>query len=138
MNRHRLDRRCTVKLRVTILATLVAALIAVPIAAASSKATYYVSLGDSLAQGFQPIGGPDKSGSAPPGYNQGYADQLFKLTRDSYKQLREVKLGCGGETTTTLRFGGGFCGYEEGSQLAQAAAAIRNQYLKNPGPLVHA
>lgn len=96
---------------------------AIPEAAASSKATYYLSLGDSLAQGGQPIGGP-WSPSAPPGYNQGYADQLFKLTRDSYTQLREVKFGCGGETTTTLRFGGGFCGYEEGSQLAQAAAFL--------------
>jgi lysophospholipase L1-like esterase len=95
------------------------------VASAGSKATYYLSLGDSLAQGFQPIGGPLKSGSAPPGYNHGYADELFKLTRERYEQLQEVKLGCGGETTTTLRFGGGFCIYEEGSQLAAAAAFLR-------------
>jgi lysophospholipase L1-like esterase len=95
------------------------------VAPASSKATYYVSLGDSLAQGFQPIGGPLKSGNAPPGYNHGYADQLFTLTRERYEQLQEVKLGCGGETTTTLRFGGGFCTYEEGSQLAAAAAFLQ-------------
>ena len=87
-----------------------------------SKATYYVSIGDSLAQGFQPIGGP-LSPESPPGYNQGYADALFKLTRDRYPQLREVKLGCGGETTTTLRFGG-ICSYEEGSQLAQGVAFL--------------
>jgi lysophospholipase L1-like esterase len=97
----------------------------VPGAPASSKATYYVSLGDSLAQGFQPIGGPLKSGNAPPGYNQGYADQLFKLTRDRYAQLREVKLACGGATTTTLRFGGGSCSYEEGTQLAAAVAFLQ-------------
>ena len=60
---------------------------------------------------------------APPGYNQGYADQLFKLARDRYPQLREVKLGCGGETTTTFRFGG-ICVYEQGSQLADAAAFL--------------
>jgi len=102
---------------------LVLALLAVPGAPASSKATYYLSLGDSLAQGFQPIGGP-LSPESPPGYNQGYADQLFKLTRDRYEQLREVKLGCGGETTTTLRFGG-ICAYEEGSQLAEAVAFLQ-------------
>ena len=37
---------------------------ATPAAPASSKATYYLSLGDSLAQGVQPIGGP-WSPSAP-------------------------------------------------------------------------
>jgi lysophospholipase L1-like esterase len=110
-------------LRLSILATLVAALIATPGAPASSKATYYLSLGDSLAQGYQPTGGPLQSGNAPPGYNQGYADELFKLTRASHEQLREVKLGCGGETTTTFRVGG-ICAYGKGSQLAEAAAFL--------------
>jgi lysophospholipase L1-like esterase len=111
------------KFRLSLLAVLVVALVAIPVSPASSKATYYVSLRDSLAQGYQPIGGPFKSGNAPPGYNQGYADQLFRLTRDRYQQLREVKLGCGGETTTTLRFGG-ICAYAEGSQLAAAVAFL--------------
>ena len=49
------------RLRVSLaLAVLAAALLAVPGAPAGSKATYYVSLGDSLAQGFQPIGGPQE------------------------------------------------------------------------------
>jgi lysophospholipase L1-like esterase len=112
------------RLRVSlVLAVLAAALLVASGAPAASKATYYVSLGDSLAQGYQPIGGPP-SPESPPGYNQGYADQLFKLTRDRYTQLREVKLGCGGETTTTLRFGG-ICSYEEGSQLAAAVAFLQ-------------
>jgi lysophospholipase L1-like esterase len=111
------------KLRLSILATLLVALVATPGAPASSKATYYLSLGDSLAQGYQPIGGPLKSGNAPPGYNHGYADELFKLTREIYEQLREVKLGCGGETTTTFRFGA-ICAYAEGSQLDAAAAFL--------------
>jgi len=111
------------KLRLSLLAMLVAGLIAAPAAPASSQAAYYLSLGDSLAQGFQPVGGPLKSGNAPPGYNHGYADELFKLTRDRYRQLREVKLGCGGETTTTLRFGG-TCEYPQGSQLATAVAFL--------------
>ena len=70
-------------------------------ASAASKATYYLSLGDSLAQGYQPIGGPASS-AAPPGYGQGYADQLFKLERDRYTQLQLVKLGCGGESTVSM------------------------------------
>ena len=48
--------------------------------AGAAPVTYYLSLGDSLAQGYQPIGGPP-SGSGLVGYNQGYADQLFKLAR---------------------------------------------------------
>jgi len=112
------------RLRVSLVIVMLAgAFLVVPGAPASSKATYYVSLGDSLAQGYQPIGGPP-SPESPPGYNQGYADQLFKLARGRYQQLREVKLGCGGETTTTLRFGG-ICSYGEGSQLAEAVAFLQ-------------
>ena len=111
------------RLRVSIVLVMLAlALLLVSGAPASGKATYYVSLGDSLAQGYQPTGGPF-SPESPPGYNQGYTDQLFKLTRDRYVQLQEVKLGCGGETTTTLRFGG-ICGYAEGTQLAEAVAFL--------------
>jgi lysophospholipase L1-like esterase len=110
------------RLRLSIIVALLAAIVATPGAPASSKASYYVSLGDSLAQGYQPIGGPWSPGASP-GYNQGYTDQLFKLERERYPQLREVKLGCGGETTTTFRFGG-ICSYEHGSQLAEAAAFL--------------
>jgi lysophospholipase L1-like esterase len=73
-------------------------------ASAASKATYYLSLGDSLAQGYQPIGGPP-SAAAPPGYDQGYADQLSKLERGKYTQLQLVKLGCGGESTVSMLYG---------------------------------
>ena len=75
-------------------------------ASAESKATYYLSLGDSLAQGYQPIGGPTTHNVLPIyGYDQGYADQLFKLERDRYTQLQLVKLGCGGESTVSMRYG---------------------------------
>jgi lysophospholipase L1-like esterase len=86
---------------------------------------YYLSLGDSLAQGYQPIGGPwSPLGSA--GYNQGYADQLLKLVRDRYEHLRLVKLACGGETTTTMLVGSPWCGagFPAGSQLAEAVAFL--------------
>jgi lysophospholipase L1-like esterase len=99
-----------------------------PVAAASpvgapANAVYYLSLGDSLAEGAQPIGGPPTN-TSDAGYNQGYADQLLKLVRDpSLGQLRLVKLGCGGESTFTMIFGGR-CPYDAGSQLAQAVAFL--------------
>ena len=87
--------------------------------AGAAPVTYYLSLGDSLAQGYQPIGGP-QSGSGVVGYNQGYADQLFKLARhDSWDHLQLVKLGCGGETTATL-IANSRCEYDAGSQLDEA------------------
>src|SRR5262249_46072440 len=86
---------------------------------------YYLSLGDSYAQGYQPIGGPP-SPLGFPGYNQGYADQLLKLVRNRYDHLQLVKLGCGGETTTTMIAGTPWCGPKitPGSQLAQATAFL--------------
>jgi lysophospholipase L1-like esterase len=114
-----------------LLATVAAALLAIPSSAVAgaNDATdvhYYLSLGDSWAQGYQPIGGP----SSPfgfPGYNQGYADQLLKLVRDRNEQLRLVKLGCGGETTTTMIVGSPWCGagFPAGSQLSEATAFLR-------------
>jgi len=113
----------TTKLRLSIVLVLFGMFFAAPGALASTKATYFLSLGDSLAQGYQPTGGP-WSPTGTSGYNHGYPDELLKLTRAGYEQLRLVKLGCGGETTTTFRFGGGFCSYEEGSQLAAAVAFL--------------
>lgn len=89
--------------------------------AASEKATYYVSVGDSLAQGYQPIGGADERWSSGISFTHGYADQLFKLVRNRYTQLRLVKLGCYEETTQTMIDGvGSRCAYPAGSQLQQA------------------
>ena len=97
---------------------------AAPADAAPKETTYYLSLGDSLAQGLQPIGGPH-TGSAAAGYNQGYANQLFKQARDGGgEHLRLVKLGCGGETTASMigDSADSFCpdDYETGSQLGDA------------------
>jgi len=58
------------------------------------------------------------------GYNQGYANQLFKAVRGRYEQLRLLKLGCGGETTLTMVLGAPWCGFPAGSQLAQAEAFL--------------
>ena len=101
-------------------AAVVATLIAAPASCADDGVAYYLSLGDSLAQGYQAIGG-----SRGNGYHQGYADQLLKLTREPSDHLRLVKLGCGGETTTTMLFGGSpWCGFSAGPQLAEATAFL--------------
>jgi lysophospholipase L1-like esterase len=114
------------KIRLPLLVAVIAMLLAVPVGRADSGVQYYLSLGDSLAQGYQPIGGP-WSPLGFPGYNQGYADQLLKLVRDRYEQLRLVKLGCGGETTTTMVAGSPWCGanFATGSQLAEATAFLQ-------------
>jgi lysophospholipase L1-like esterase len=121
------------------LVALVALAVAGGRASAASKATYYLSLGDSLAQGYQPIGGTRSGTVIPTGYHQGYADQLFKLERDTYTQLQLVKLGCGGESSVSILYGSqnpdvaASCGpaafYEHqypdgGTQLAEAVAFL--------------
>ncbi len=82
-------------------------------------ASYYVALGDSLAQGVQ----PDAAGvSVETG--QGYANQVYAVLRPGHPGLQLVKLGCPGETTATM-INGGICRYPDGSQLAQAVAFLR-------------
>jgi lysophospholipase L1-like esterase len=112
------------RLRHTLVAAAAATLLAAPVVRAEAGTRYYLSLGDSLAQGYQPIGGP-WSPLGFPGYNQGYPDQLLKLVREPSEQLRLWKLGCGGETTTTMLVGAPWCGFPLGSQLAEATAFLR-------------
>ena len=100
---------------------VVTTLVATPPSRADNGVEYYLSLGDSLAQGYQPIGG-QPFGSA--GYNHGYADQLLKLVREPDAQLHLVKLGCG-VSTTTMIFGSPLCDFTAGSQLAEAEAFLR-------------
>jgi lysophospholipase L1-like esterase len=86
-------------------------------AGASSKATYYLSLGDSAAAGLQPIGWTT---------TQGYADQLFRLVRTEFAQFRLVKLGCSGETAGSLISGTDSpCTYSSGSQLNEATSFLQ-------------
>jgi lysophospholipase L1-like esterase len=89
-------------------------------AGAVSSTPHYLSLGDSLSQGVQPNRrGVDKETTA------GYANDLYALERVSTSEagLALKKLGCPGETTTSM-ISGGICTYTLGSQLAQAV-----QYL---------
>jgi lysophospholipase L1-like esterase len=88
---------------------------------------YYLSLGDSLAQGMQ----PDTAGITR-NTNQGYADQLYALESRRIPRLKLVKLGCGGETTSSFLTGHGNpdalilgCTPRGGSQLAAAERFLR-------------
>ena len=80
---------------------------------------YYVSVGDSLAAGVQPIGDPSDLFRT----HDGYAEQLLKIARGDFPKLSLVKLGCPGETTTTM-IAGGICPYRHGSQLDEAVAFL--------------
>ncbi len=80
---------------------------------------YYLSLGDSLAAGVQPIGDPANLYRT----DEGYADQLYAMAREWYPNLKLVKLGCPGETTATM-IDGGICAYPHGSQLDEAVSFL--------------
>ncbi len=92
--------------------------LAAPRAPAPAPA-YYVSLGDSLAQGVQP-----NAKGASVETNQGYADQLYTALKMGNPVLKLEKLGCPGETTTSM-LKGGICKYSAGSQLKQAVAFLQ-------------
>jgi lysophospholipase L1-like esterase len=84
-------------------------------AGATSQSTYYLSVGDSLAAGYQPVGS----------FNRGYANQLYREAREEIPGLRLNKLGCPGETTESMISGVSPCTYHSGSQLHEAVKFLR-------------
>ena len=82
------------------------------------RPTYYLALGDSLSQGVQ----PDAAGASVE-TRDGYPDQVYAALRPSHPTLKLVKLGCPGETTSTM-INGGICHYQGGSQLNAAVAFL--------------
>jgi lysophospholipase L1-like esterase len=96
--------------------------------AEAARARYYLSLGDSLAQGMQ----PDAAGLTV-NTDQGYADQLYATEKRKIPGLKLVKLGCGGETTTSFLTGQGNsgdalllgCNPAGGSQMVAAERFLR-------------
>lgn len=98
-------------------------------ALAATPAHYYLALGDSLAASAQPNGD----------FQHGYAEQLYEKLRQQDPGLRLVKLGCGGETTTSMVFGtqnpdvASSCGppsfylrnYPHKTQLAEAVSFLK-------------
>jgi lysophospholipase L1-like esterase len=75
---------------------------------------YYVSLGDSLAAGYQPNVGHDTDVS--------YTDQLYAQLKQRDPDLVHIRLGCSGETTETM-IDGGICHYP--GATSQLDAAVR-------------
>jgi len=74
---------------------------------------WYLALGDSLATGYQPDRGEDRSG--------GYVGPVLDGIRAEHPKTKLVNLPCYGESTVTMRDGTHCSGaYEEGSQLAEA------------------
>jgi lysophospholipase L1-like esterase len=86
--------------------------------AKAPEPTYYLALGDSLSQGVQ----PDAAGASVE-TRYGYPDQVYAALRHSHPTLQLVKLGCPGETTSTM-INGGVCHYPGGSQLKAAVAFL--------------
>jgi lysophospholipase L1-like esterase len=106
---------------------VVAGLCAVALAGCGSAGTivpsaqnYYLSLGDSLAQGVQ----ADRFGHVGD-TDRGYVDQFYDMIAGRYRDLGLLKLGCPGETTRTM-IRGRHCPYPAGSQLDQAVAFLHD------------
>ncbi|NHN55730.1 SGNH/GDSL hydrolase family protein [Calidifontibacter sp. DB0510] len=75
----------------------------------------YVALGDSLAAGYQPGLGDDKTG--------GYVGGVYQTLRSKHRGAKLVNLARSGETSVTM-IAGGKCAYAEGSQLAAATKVL--------------
>ncbi|WP_018653932.1 SGNH/GDSL hydrolase family protein [Actinomadura flavalba] len=90
-------------------------------ARAETPTTYLLALGDSLSVGTQLF--PDAEVGRPT--DEGHGEFLLASLRAKEPGLKLVKLGCGGETTTTM-IDGGKCAYPEGSQLKAALAFLRD------------
>ncbi len=80
-----------------------------------AAAQIYLVLGDSLAVGYQPV-------PVPPGpTDQGYADDLFLKYKSYIPGLMLKKLGCPGETSSSMVQGGVCPNYPVGSSQLDAA-----------------
>lgn len=105
--------------------TLVLACLAVLVmpAAASAKpdpgagraTSWYLALGDSLAAGYQPGVGDDRTG--------GYVGGVLSALQESAPKARLRNLSCSGATTTSM-LGEDRCTYEQGSQVDAAVAFL--------------
>ena len=88
-------------------------------AAGSPGSSTLLSLGDSLAAGYQPAHDNLSAGDT----NQGYADQLAQMLPNVQLQ----KFGCSGETTTSM-LTGGKCTYPGASSQLDAAVKYLNAH----------
>ncbi len=114
-------RRAPVLLLATFLALVPAATATASGGSSGDHAKLYqVSVGDSLAAGVQPTSDSANLFRT----SDGYAEQLLKTARTRWSKLSLEKLGCPGETTTTM-IQGGICAYPHGNQLAEAVSFLK-------------
>lgn len=88
-------------------------------AADGEDATYYISLGDSLASGYQPDVDKDT--------DVAYTDQLYTQLKQRTPGLKHIRLGCTAETTESL-INGGKCGYPNAKSQLDAALQAMAQH----------
>ena len=89
-----------------------------------SPQSYYLSLGDSMAYGFQP--NKAKPGARPSDFDTGYIDVFAARLRKLSPNIQVVNYGCPGESSITFTRGG--CdGLAEGFKLHDA---FRGSQLK--------
>lgn len=120
---------------------VVAAMLAFPgVADAAGPAPrYYLALGDSLSQGVQP-----NAAGLSLETDQGYPDQLLAIERRQIPNLKLVKLGCPGDTTTSMLTGHGnqagakffHCDRTGGSQVKAAELFLRTHHRPGEVALV--
>jgi lysophospholipase L1-like esterase len=97
-------------------------LLAFPASAAAAEPSYYLSLGDSWAQGVMRVHGVDRP------TNRGFSDVLYRKLRRTEPDLRLVKLGCRAAGAFSMIHGQRRCGVlvpYRGSQLSYARAFLR-------------
>lgn len=75
----------------------------------------YVAMGDSLAAGYQPGQGDDKTG--------GYVGQVYSSARQQFHGLKLTNVACSGETSSSL-IANSRCTYDGGSR-SQLDTAVR-------------
>lgn len=78
---------------------------------ADNATSWYLALGDSLAAGYQPGVGDDRTG--------GYVGGVLDAVQDTTPKARLRNLACSGATTASM-LGTDRCAYEQGSQVAEA------------------
>ncbi|MFF7163817.1 SGNH/GDSL hydrolase family protein [Streptomyces sp. NPDC008086] len=88
-------------------------------------ATYYISLGDSLASGYQPDVDKDT--------DVAYTDQLYTQLKQRTPGLKHIRLGCTAETTESL-IQGGKCDYPNAKSQLDAALKAMAQH---PGKVAY-
>jgi lysophospholipase L1-like esterase len=113
--------------------------------AASPPGQYYLSLGDSVAFGYQDARVEAEAKAAgtvnPANYNTGYSDDLYRMLRTVNPGIKLVNFGCPGQTSTEFISASGCPSYPfplhaaySTSQL-QAAVAFLNAHPGQVNPI---